>query len=164
MPPGILVGPISSLERYRRTLLFQQQGVSRRTYGNLQRVHAVHISAGNPIADVISGPRHFRAGHWRLKPISLSLGLRYEHNQYHDWTTLLHGRLAYAPGAKAQTGKTVIRVGSECFTTDFRKPHISTIRQNGILQQQYTVFNPDFIRIPPQLRSGIKKQARPFES
>ncbi len=150
------IGPVSSIDNYRQTLLLLQQGLTAPQiraagFGPTQ----FSISSGNPIADVDQVDLGvFVQDDWRMKPnFTLSLGLRYEtQTNIHDWADIAP-RLgfAYAPGSKGgKAGKTVIRGGFGMFYD--RIPEsltLATIRQNGILQQQYTVFNPDFYpRIP----------------
>ena len=146
-----VIGPITSIERYRRTLLFLQRGLSgtdiRALGGGATQFS---ISGGDPYAEVDQVDLGiFAQDDWRVKPnFTLSLGLRYEtQTNIHDWTDIAP-RLgfAYAPGSKGgRPGKTVIRGGFGMFYDRIADNlTMQTIRYNGSLQQQYIVQNPDF--------------------
>ena len=152
--------PIQAIDNYRQTLLLLQQnktGAEIRALGFGPTQFS--ISGGNPIADVNQVDLGiFVQDDWRWKPnFTVSLGLRYEtQTNIHDWSDIAP-RLgfAYAPGSKGgKAGKTVIRGGFGMFYDRISESlTLNTIRQNGILQQQYTVFNPvaytkDFQTIP----------------
>ncbi|MEP6533818.1 MAG: TonB-dependent receptor, partial [Bryobacteraceae bacterium] len=168
-------GLISSIENYQQTLLLLKQGLTSPQiralgYGPTQ----FSISGGNPIADVDQVDLGiFVQDDWRWKPnFTLSLGLRYEtQTNIHDWSDIApRVGFAYAPGSKGgKAGKTVIRGGFGMFYDRVSESlTLSTIRQNGILQQQYTVFNPDFYPLIPTPASLGAQQAgqtiRKFES
>ena len=72
---------ITSVEQYRRTLLFQSQGLSSAQIGALGGgASQFTISGGNPYASIVQydvGP--FIQDDWRLRPnLTLSLDMRYE--------------------------------------------------------------------------------------
>src|SRR5262249_4137368 len=113
---------ISSIEQYRRTLLFQQQGLP------MDQIRALGggatqftIAGGQSLADVAQVDiGAFVQDDWRVKPnLTLSLGLRYEtQTNIHDWRDIAP-RLgfAWAPGSGGRQGraKIVIRGGFGMF-------------------------------------------------
>jgi hypothetical protein len=163
---------ISSIEQYRRTLLFQQMGLS--------PTHIRSLGGGATLFSINSGTPLVRVGgvdaglfvgdDWRLKPnLTLSLGLRYEtQNNISD-----HGdfapRVAFAwsPGAAASSAtgrpKFVIRGGSGIFYDRFSEQNVLLAQRfNGELQQQFVLSNPDtFPAVPPLgvLQSFAQTQA-----
>lgn len=145
------MAPITSIERYRRTLLFQQLGYSAaqiRTLGG----GATQFSITNGIAGL--DVQQFDAGlfagdEWRMKPnFTLNLGLRYEtQSNIHDWRDIApRVAFAWAPGGSAgKSGKTVLRAGSGIFYDRFALANtLAAERYNGLVQQQFVVTNPDF--------------------
>src|SRR5579871_5523487 len=121
-----LVGPISSIERYRRTLLFQQLGYTQadiraRGGGATQ----FGISAGNPQLSVGQFDAGIFAGDdWRLLPnLTVNLGLRFEtQTNIHDKGDFAPRiGLAWAPGGKAGSArpKMVVRAGFGMFYDRF---------------------------------------------
>lgn len=169
-------GLVQSIDNYRQTLLLLKQGL---TTADIRRIYGLgptqfSISGGNPIADVDQVDLGiFMQDDWRLKPnLTLSLGLRYEtQTNVHDWSDIAP-RLgfAYAPGSKGgKPGKTVIRGGFGMFYDRISESlTLNTLRQNGILQQQYTVFNPDFYPLIPSSASlgdqKVGQTIRKFEN
>jgi hypothetical protein len=148
---------ISSIESYRRTLLFQQLGLPATQIRQLGGgASQFSINTGNP---VVSGRQVdlglFAGDDWKAKPnLTVSLGLRYETQ------TNIHDRrdfaprigLAWAPGGGAGRArpKSVIRAGFGMFYDRFSLGNILTAeRYNGILQQQYVIANPDFFPNAP---------------
>jgi hypothetical protein len=138
---------ISSIERYRRTLLFQQLGLSP------QQIRALgggatqfSISAGTA---ALSAHRVdtglFVADTWRLRPnLTLAYGMRYEwQTNMHDWRDLApRVSVAWALGGSAR--KTVLRAGFGVFYDRFALGNtLAAERYNGIVQQQYVITNPD---------------------
>ncbi len=161
---------ITSIEQYRRTLLFQRMGFApaliRQLGGGASQFS---LNAGNPLVLVgQSDTGLFVGDDWRVKPnLTLSLGLRYE-------TQLnIHGRLdfaprvgfAWAPGAtaKAARPKTVFRGGFGIFYYRFNEQNILVAeRFNGVTQQQFVIDNPDFFPSVPssaQLQQSATTQA-----
>jgi len=143
---------ITSIERYRRTLLFQQLGFSPAQISALGGgasqfsldTGAPQLSARQMDAGVFAGDE------WKVRPnITLNLGFRYEiQTNIHDWRDFAPRiAVAWAPGGGAQNlrAKTVLRVGVGTFYDRF--PLADTIlarRYNGSVQHQYVVTGPNF--------------------
>ena len=97
---------------------------------------------------------------WRVKPnMTLSLGVRYEtQNNISD-----HGNIAprigisWAPGAKkGAQPKTVIRTGFGIFYDRVDDSlTLAALRQNGVVQQQFVLRNPDFYPNVPTVDSLV---------
>ena len=155
---------ISSIEQYRRTLLFQSLGYSpaqiRALGGGATQCS---ISTGAP---EISGSQTdvglFVGDEWRVRPnLTAGLGLRYEaQSNISDWRDVAPRlTVAWAPSSArlGKPGNTVIRAGIGVFYDRFVLPNtLTALRYNGIVQQQYTLTNPDFF---PSLPSGATLQA-----
>lgn len=149
---------LTSLEQYQRTLMLQSLGFSgaalRAMGGGATQFT---IAGGNPAVGVDQQDFGlFYQDDWRIKPnLTLSLGIRYE------WQTNVTDRsdiaprfgFAWAPGARnGRPGKTVIRGGSGMFYTRIADSYeMNAIRYNGLNEQQYTIFNPDFYPSIPTL-------------
>jgi Carboxypeptidase regulatory-like domain len=142
---------ISSIESYRRTLLFQQAGYAadriRQLGGGATQFS---INSGDPL---VSG-RQFDAGifagdDWRAKPnLTVSLGLRYEvqSNLHERGDFAPRMGVAWAPrGGAGKEPKTVIRAGFGMFYDRFSLSNtLTALRFNGVRQSQYVIANPDF--------------------
>jgi hypothetical protein len=138
---------ISSIERYRRTVLGLPGG------GPSQ----FSINAGTPeisVGQVDVGL--YATDDWRVRPnITVSLGLRYEaQSNIHDWRDIApRVAVAWAPrgGGKNARPKTVLRGGFGIFYDRFALNNtLAADRYNGIVQQQYVIANPTFYpNIPP---------------
>jgi hypothetical protein len=157
--PGAKPVQIQSIERYRRTLLFQSMGL---TPAQIQALGGeptqFSINAGVPgVSGGQADVGAFFGDDWRMRPnLTLSLGLRYEtQTNIHDWRDIAPRiGIAWAPGATAKkASKTVLRAGFGMFYDRFDLMNIlSAMRYNGIVQQQYVVSAPyaDFYpNIPP---------------
>ncbi|MBI3696232.1 MAG: TonB-dependent receptor [Acidobacteria bacterium] len=151
---------ISSLERYRRTLLFQQRGFTpaqiRQLGGGASQFT---LSAGNPLASVRQVDLGvFIEDSWRLRPnLTLNYGLRYETQTNLSDRRSLAPRLSLAwgldGGANRQT-KTVLRAGFGVFYDRFPESLVlQTIRFDGARQQQYFMADPDFFPNVPSAES-----------
>lgn len=156
----VVQGQITSLERYRRTLLFQQQGLSpaqiRLLGGGASQFS---VSGGNPFADVRqTDVGIFLNDDWRARPnLTLSYGIRYE-NQ-----TNISSNINFAPrvglawgigGGKTRQAKTVLRLGSGIFYDRVAQNlTLQAMRFNGLNQLQFLVPNPDFYPNVPSLVS-----------
>ncbi|HKR25967.1 MAG TPA: DUF2012 domain-containing protein [Acidobacteriaceae bacterium] len=149
---------ISSIEAYRRTLLFQKQGLSANQVRSLGGgASQFTINAGNPRLAIDQADVGIFAGDtWRAKRnLTVDYGLRYE------WQTNMHDArdfaprlgLAWAPrfGQGASSPRTVIRAGFGIFYQRFDIVDVLTARRyNGVDQQSFVVTNPDFFpSIPP---------------
>ena len=138
---------VDSLERYRRTLLGQELGLTptqiRAMGGGASQFS---ISSGDPAASV----SQFDAGlyvqdDWRIRPnLTLGVGLRYE-NQTNIHSPLnLAPRvfMAWSPGAadSARPPSMVIRAGAGVFYNRFGEGNtLNANRFNGATQQQFFV-------------------------
>ena len=155
-----VLAPISSIERYRRTLLFQKLGLPAsqiRTLGGGATQFSINagqpaLSAGQVDAGLFAGDD------WRVRPnITLSLGLRYEmQSNVSDWHDIAPRiGIAWAPSAGGSgkgRPKTVIRAGFGMFYDRFALNNtINAQRYNGLVQQQYISGNPDFFPVIPPL-------------
>lgn len=150
------VAPITSIERYRRTLLFQSLGDTpaqiRALGGGATQFSQSAGIAGLAVHQIDAGL--FAGDEWRLRPnLTLNLGLRYEtQSNIHDWRDIApRVAAAWAPGSSAKKrGKTVLRAGFGIFYD--RLPLNNTLsagRYNGLVQQQYVVTDPDFYPLIP---------------
>ncbi len=152
------LAPITSIERYRRTLLFQSLGYTASEIRALGGgATQFSISAGQPGLSVSQFDLGaFVTDDWRVRPnITLSLGLRYEtQTNIHDWRDFAPRiAVAWAPGGARNNprAKTVLRAGFGIFYDCFALANtLAAQRFNGIVQQQYVVTNPDFFpNVPP---------------
>ena len=141
--------PLTSIERYRRTLLFQQQGLSSAQVRALGGgATQFTIAGGNPeagISQVDFGV--FVQDDWRVRPdLTLSLGLRYETQTNINTGLNFAPRISFAwsPGANGQRQpKTVIRGGFGIFYDRVSEDlSLQATRFNGTNQQQFLVTDP----------------------
>jgi carboxypeptidase family protein len=159
-PSGLpVLASITSIERYQRTLLFQQLGYTASQIRALGGgATQFSISAGDPN---ISGGQFdigaFVGDDWRIHPnLTMSLGLRYEaQTNIHDWRDLAPRiGVAWAPGITQGNSrpKTVVRAGFGTFYDRFILSNTLTAdRYNGVVQQQYVITNPDFFPVIPPI-------------
>jgi Carboxypeptidase regulatory-like domain len=161
-----VVAPITSIERYQRTLLLQQLGLPASQIRALGGgATQFSINAGTPELAVHQMDVGFFAGdEWRVRPnFTLSLGLRYEaQTKVHDWRDFApRVAVAWAPGRRTNVrAKTVLRAGFGIFYDRFALANTLTARRyNGIVQQQYVVTNPDFFPNVPSAATLASFQA-----
>src|SRR5499427_3260846 len=157
----VTLAPITSIERYRRTLLFQSLGFTPSRIRELGGgATQFSINAGNPASSASQFDVGLFVGDdWRVRPnLTLSLGLRYEtQTNIHDWRDVAPRiGIAWAPGAggKHSRPKTVIRAGFGVFYDRFAFSNtLTALRYNGVVQRQFVVANPDFFPTIPSLSS-----------
>jgi hypothetical protein len=160
---------LSSLERYRRTILLQSLG---RTQQEIRALGGgptqFTISGGDPLADITQLELAlFLNDDWRLRPDFLvSFGIRYETQTNISDHFDLAPRLSFAwsPGAKpGSRPQTVVRGGFGLFYDRISENIVMDAeRYNGISQLQFVVPNPDFFPIVPsidQLSAAARPQA-----
>jgi hypothetical protein len=155
---NFVIAPETSLERYRRTLVFEQLGY---TPAQMQVLGGgpslFSIDGGNPLANV----NRFDVGifvtdDWRLRSnFTLSLGLRYENQTNISNMADFAPRIGFAWAVdqrKNHVAKTVIRGGTGFFYDRVGTGlTLSALRYNGITQQQYVVANPTIFPTVPSL-------------
>jgi hypothetical protein len=159
---------IDSIERYRRTIVFQQQGLTpAQILARGGGASQFSIATGTAETTVHRFDVAVFAGDdWRLRPdLTLNLGLRYENQpDIHDRGDIApRVGFAWAPGGHANNPrpKTVLRGGFGIFYDRFSLSNLLTAaRYNGIVQQQYVVTNPDFFpNVPsPGALAGFQSQ------
>lgn len=164
----IVIGPdgqpaqtiITSIERYRRTLLFRQQGftpaqVSALGGGATQFL----ITGGNPAARINQAEFGlFIQDEWNVRPnLTLSMGLRYDGQStiHRNFNLAPRFSFAYAPGGSAGSKtKTVIRGGFGVFfdriaeDLSLRASHL-----NGVAEQQFISTDPNLLGLFPNVPS-----------
>jgi hypothetical protein len=142
---------ISSIEQYRRTLLFQQLGYTPaqiRVLGGGASQYSV--AAGQPTSDISQFDIGlFANDDWRVKPnFTLSYGLRYEAQTNSGDLRDFSPRLSFAwglGGSAKKPAKSVLRAGFGVFYDRLADTlALSALRYNGLTQQQYVVQDPDF--------------------
>jgi Carboxypeptidase regulatory-like domain len=154
-----VLAPITSIERYQRTLLFQQLGFTPLKIRSLGGgATQFSINAGDPkLSAGQFDVGAFIGDDWRVRPnLTLSLGLRYEtQTNIHDWRDIApRVGIAWAPGATKGNArpKTVLRAGFGTFYDRFSLSNTLTAqRYNGVVQQQFVVTNPDFFPVIPPI-------------
>jgi len=151
---------ITSVERYRRTLLFQQQ---QRAPADIRGLGGgatqFSIAGGKPEAGATQVDfGGFFHDDWRLRQnFTLSLGLRYEsQNNIADHNDLAP-RVAFAWSpwmSKSGPPKTVIRGGLGIFYERFSENFtLKSRRYNGANQQQFVVSDPSILDLFPNVPS-----------
>ncbi len=155
--------PITSIERYRRTLLFQQQGLApdaiRALGGGATQFQ---IAGGNPEASVSQTDfGAFIQDDWRARPdLTFSFGLRYEaqSNVSNNLNFAPRFAFAWSPGAGAnqRQAKTVIRGGSGIFYNRIGENlTLQANRFNGLNQQQFLVIDPTILDFAQFTLDGV---------
>ena len=138
---------ITSIERYRRTLLFQRQGLSpaqiRALGGGATQFSLAGGNAEASVKQTDFSP--FIQDDWRVRPnLTISAGLRYETQTNIDSNLDFAPRLAFAwspgGGGKQRQQPTVIRGGFGIFFNRFSENlTLQANRFNGTNQQQFVV-------------------------
>src|SRR6266568_4093778 len=143
---------ITSIERYRRTIFFQRQGLTPaqvRTLGGGPTQFSINI--GNPraaVSQIDFGP--FIQDDWRPRQnLLFSFGLRYENQNHIRSNFNFAPRVAFAWGPithdKGQP-KTVVRGGFGIFYDRFAETlTLQTRRFNGFTEQQFLLSNADIV-------------------
>jgi hypothetical protein len=150
---------ISSAERYRRTLLFQSQGLGSTAIKALGGGATLFtIAGGNPTASVSQVDLGaFAQDDWKIAAnFTMSLGLRYEAQTNIGHNMNLSPRLAFAwsPQSGASQTKTVIRGGFGVFYERFAEGlTLQTNRFDGSNQQQFIVTDPPILGSFPNVPS-----------
>jgi hypothetical protein len=158
---GFMQEPLQSIEQYRRTVVFQQRGLSAARIRELGGgATQFTVSAGEPSLSL----RQFDAGlfagdDWRVRPnLTLSLGLRYEaQTNIADWRDLApRVAIAWAPrGRRGNHMKTVVRAGFGIFYDRFSLSNtLAAKRYNSTIQRQYVLSNPDSFPSPPDVSAS----------
>ena len=154
--------PVTSLERYRRTLLFQGRSDMRALGGGATQFS---LAAGNPEARVSQKDLGlFVQDEWRVRPnFTLTLALRYERQSNISSNLNFAPRVffAWAPRASGPNAapKTVIRAGVGVFYD--RLSELVTLlarRFDGVNQTEFRVFDPaqlDLVKFSLDGVSGV---------
>ena len=157
---------ISSIEQYRRTLLFQGLGYSPQLIRQLGGgATQFSINAGDPVVYVGGADVGLFAGDdWKVRPnLTLSLGARYEAQENIGDHSDIAPRIAFAwaPGGSARNAPaTVIRGGFGIFYDRFSEQNVLIAqRYNGTNQQQYIMITPDTFPAIPTL-TGLSGAAQ----
>jgi hypothetical protein len=159
--------PITSLERYRRTLLFQGNPNMRLLGGGVTQFS---IAGGNPEASVTQTDMGlFVQDEWRIRPnLTFTAGLRYERQTNISSNYNFAPRLffAWAPGGTSVGGgpggpsssspKMVIRGGIGVFYDRFgERATLLANRFDGETQLDFRVFDPTVLDISTFSLNGV---------
>ena len=147
------LGDLTSIERYQRTIVLQEQGFTpaqiRAAGGGASQFR---LSAGNPESEVSQWDfGGYFQDDWKVRPnLTLSLGLRYENQSNIDSNFNFAPRIGFAWQPGGVQSKTVVRGGYGIFYDRVSENLTMTaLRLNGVNQQQFTVVNPDFFPLIP---------------
>ena len=142
-----VLAPITSLDRYRRTLLFRGRPDLRALGGGVTQFS---LATGNPEAHVSQTDLGlYVQDEWRIRPnFTLTFGLRYERQTNIDSNFNFAPRFsfAWAPragGANAAAPKMIVRLGAGVFYDRLsERVALLTERFNGLNQTDFRVFDP----------------------
>ncbi len=152
-----LLAPITGIERYRRTLLFGQQGLApaeiRALGGGATQFS---IAGGDPEASVSQYDLSaFIQDDWRLRSnLSINWGLRYEVQNNIDSRLNFAPRVGFAwtPDAGSKQPKTTVRGGLGLFYDRFGEGYtLAARRYNGLNQRRYVVSDPSVLDLFPNV-------------
>ena len=151
---------LDALEVYRRTLLFQQAGLSDAQIRALGGgAYQFSIGAGAPTTSAgMFDVGLFVNDDWRARPnLTLSYGARYEAQTNIGDRGDISPRLGIAwgiDGKGSKAAKTVLRTGAGVFYDRISQATtLQALRYNGITQQSYVIFNPSFFPNIPGVSS-----------
>ncbi|MGA3024622.1 MAG: carboxypeptidase-like regulatory domain-containing protein [Bryobacteraceae bacterium] len=156
--PGATPLRATSVEQFQRYLVLSSLGLSPQQMLAAGATPTEFMTTvGNPAASVsYVDVEPFVTDDWKIRPnLTISTGLRWEaQNHVHDWTDFApRFGFAWSPGASKPSmhPSTVIRGGFGLFYTRFSSDYtLAAERNNGVLEQVYTVTNPTFFpNIPP---------------
>jgi hypothetical protein len=159
-----LFNKISSIERYRRTLLFNLPGAPPKPAGITDQQLGVNpsqfsISGGNPqVAITQTDVSAFIQDQWQFRPnLTLNFGFRYEGqtNVNNNLNFAPRVALAWSPNRKHDKPNTsVIRAGFGIFFERINENlTLQATRFNGINQKQFVVTDPSILAIYPNVPS-----------
>jgi hypothetical protein len=147
--------PITTIEAYRRTVLFRQRGFSPETIRELGGGPGqFSITTGGIRTSVWqyqSGA--FIQDNWRLQPnLTLSGGVRYEHQRFDSRILNFAPRVSFAwgIGGGAAAPRTVVRAGIGIFYDRIAESVVLRARQlDGLRQRQYFVTDNSILDLFP---------------
>lgn len=154
-----LLVPITTIERYRRTLFFQEQGLDPARIRELGGgAHQLSLAGGEEGARV---SQHeiglFLQDDWNLRDhLTLSFGVRWEgqNNIGRDLDFAPRLGFAWAPGGSSSSPKTLLRGGFGIFYDRFSHTYTLRARRlNGINQREFIVSDPQVLDLFPAVPS-----------
>ncbi|MDX6694463.1 MAG: hypothetical protein QOF02_2066 [Blastocatellia bacterium] len=147
---------ITSIERYRRTLLFQQQGIAPAQVSALGGgATQFSITGGDPEARINQAEFGiFIQDEWNARPdLTLSLGLRYDgqSNVHRSFNFAPRFSFAFAPGGgAARKTKTVLRGGFGIFFDRIAESLALRVNHlDGVAQRQFITADPNVLGLFP---------------
>lgn len=153
----VVLVPVTGLERYRRTLLFERQGLSPAAACALGGgATQLTLNDGNPRVGVSQYEAAvFGQDEWRLRPnLSVNAGLRAEAqtNVSHRLDFAPRMAVAWSPTGAGKQSNTTVRAGVGLFYDRFDESYTLEARRfNGVNQQQYIVTDGALLNSFPNL-------------